>query len=178
LYFSVKRILKEPMAAKKKVRKKTRKKKRVPAAVKKKAAKKRAKRKVKKKTEVRFETTPRRGRFRELREFGEAVACEFSIDNQRARRGTIFRVDSRTGEFVRVKSVEPDERVQQDSFEGQKWIAKVGPRTVATYQVTSRLPVWTLLEDAENDFVPPLPIRNNGDLNEATPTAQVYQQAT
>ena len=166
------------MAAKKKVRKKTRKKKRVPAAVKKKAAKKRAKRKVKKKTEVRFETTPRRGRFRELREFEEAVACEFSIDNQRARRGTIFRVDSRTGEFVRVKSVEPDERVQQDSFEGQKWIAKVGPRTVATYQVTSRLPVWTLLEDAENDFVPPLPIRNNGDLNEATPTAQVYQQAT
>ena len=83
-----------------------------------------------------------------------------------------------TGKLVRVKSVEPDERVQQDSFEGQKWVAKVGPKAVAAYQVTPRLPVWTLLADAENDFVPALPIGDNSDLNEAIPTAQVYQLAT
>ena len=115
---------------------------------------------------------------RELRELREGLECKFSIENQRAERVTIFCVDSHTGKLVRVKSVEPDERVPQDSFEGQKWVAKVGPRAVAAYQATPRLPVWTLLDDAENDFVPPLSIGNNSDLNEAIPTAKVYQQAT
>ena len=41
-----------------------------------------------------------------------------------------------------------------------------------------RLPVCTLFDNAENDFVPALPIRENGDLNEAIPTRKTYQQAT
>jgi M6 family metalloprotease-like protein len=159
------------MAVKKRARKKARKKKAGPA-------KKKAQRKPKKKShKARLKKRPLRGRFRKLRELREGVECTFSIENQRAERVTISCVDSRTGRPVRVKSVEPDERVPQDSFEGQKWVAKVGPRSVAAYQATPRVPVWTLL-DAENDFVPPLPIGDNGDLNEAIPTAKVYQQAT
>ena len=167
------------MVVKKKARKKARKKKRAPPAVKKKAAKKKAQRKAKKKShKARFKTRPLRGRLPELRELREGVACTFSIENQRAERVTVFCVDSLTGKLVRVKSVEPDERVQQDSLEGQKWVAKVGPKAVAAYQVTPRLPVWRLLANAENDFVPALPIGDNSDLNEAIPTAQVYQLAT
>ena len=175
------------MAVKKKARKKTKKqkqvptavkrraikkakKKQVPTAVKKKAVKKKAQRKAKKKPKARFEARPVRGRHRELRELREGLECKFSIENQRAERVTIFCVDSHTGKLVRVKSVEPNERVQQDSFEGDKWIAKVGARAVAAYQVTPRLPVWTLFDNAENDFVPALPIGHNGDLNEAIPT--------
>ena len=165
------------MAVKKKARKKA-KKKQLPTAVKKKAVKKKAQRKAKKKPKVRFEARPVRGRQRELRELREGLECKFSIENQRAERVTIFCVDSHTGKLVRVKSVEPDERVPQDSFEGDKWIAKVGPRAVAAYQATPRVPVWRLLDDAENDFVPALSIRNNSDLNEAIPTTKVYQQAT
>jgi M6 family metalloprotease-like protein len=166
-----------PTAAKRRARKKA-KKKQVPAAVKKKAVKKKAQRKAKKKPKVRFEARPARGRHRQLRELREGLECKFSIENQRAERVTIFCVDSRTGKLVRVKSVEPGERVPQDSFEGQKWVAKAGPKSVAAYQATPRLPVWTLLDDAENDFVPALPIGDNTDLNEAIPTAKVYQQAT
>ena len=165
------------MAVKKKARKKA-KKKQLPTAVKKKAVKKKAQRKAKKKPKVGFEARPVRGRQRELRELREGLECKFSIENQRAERVTIFCVDSHTDKLVRVKSVEPDERVPQDSFEGDKWIAKVGPRAVAAYQVTPRLPVWTLFDNAENDFVPALPIRENGDLNEAIPTRKTYQQAT
>lgn len=166
------------MAVKKKARKKARKKKQSPVVAKK-AAKKKSKKKTKKKRhKVRFKTRPLRGRFRELRELRGGIECKFSIENQRAERVMIFCVDSGTGKLVRVKSVEPDERVQQDSFEGQKWVAKVGPRAVAAYQVTRRLPVWTLLDNAENDFVPPLPIGDNSDLNEAIPTTKAYQQAT
>ena len=73
------------MAAKKKARKKARKKKRVPAAVKKKAAKKRVKREVKKKPKVRFETTARGGRYRDLRELRRGLGCRFSIENQIGR---------------------------------------------------------------------------------------------
>lgn len=165
------------MAVKKRARKEA-KKKQVPAAVKKKAVKKKAQRKAKKKPKARFEARPVRGRHRELRELREGLECKFSIENQRAERVTIFCVDSHTGKLVRVKSVEPDERVPQDSFEGDKWIAKVGPRAVAAYQATPRLPVWTLFNNADNDFVPALPIRDNGDLNEAIPTRDTYQQAT
>ena len=166
------------MAVKKKARKKAKKKKQVPTEVKKKAVKKKAQRKAKKKPKVRFEKTPQRRRDRGLRELREGLECKFSIENRRAERVTIYCVDSHTGKLVRVKSVEPDERVPQDSFEGYKWVAKVGPRAVAAYQVTRRLPIWTLLDDAENDFVPALPIRDNGDLNEAIPTGGAYQQAT
>src|SRR5262245_5052211 len=135
------------MAVKKRARKKARKKKRVLAAVKKKAAKKKAQRKPKKKShKARLKTRSLRGRFRELRELREGVECTFSIENQRAERVTIFFVDSRTGKLVRLKSVEPAERVQQDSIEGQKWVAKVGLRSVAAYQSTPRVPVWTLLD--------------------------------
>ena len=165
------------MAVKKRARKKARKKKPVPAAVKKKAAKKKAPRKAKRKPhKARLKTRPSRRRFQEFRELREEIGCKFSIENQRAERVTIFCLDPRTGRLVRVKSVEPDERVPQESFEGQKWVAKVGPRAVAAYQATPRLPVWTLLGAAENDFVPALPIGGNSDLNEAIPTSEVYQQ--
>jgi M6 family metalloprotease-like protein len=105
------------------------------------------------------------------------VECSFTVENRRAEAVTLYQVAPGEGQLVRVRRINSGERIVQESFEGRRWLARVGQRSIAAYQVTPRLPVWAL-GNAENEFMPVLPIGGNSDLNEAAETSRAYQRAT
>jgi M6 family metalloprotease-like protein len=108
--------------------------------------------------------------------FEALVEQTFAIENGRAETVDIYRIAG-DGEQLKVLSVGPGGTVVQESFETERWLAKVGDSTVAAYQVTPRVPCWKVTT-GKTDFVPRLATGDNSDLNEAPDTVDAYQNGT
>src|SRR5262245_12135039 len=102
--------------------------------------------------------------------------CAFAIENRRRATVEIFRMTG-GGASALERRVDAGATIVQESYEGERWAARLGGREIAAYCVTPRIPRWTIA-DAVTGVVPALPIGANDHLNEAPATRYpLYQRA-
>src|SRR5262245_5158826 len=103
--------------------------------------------------------------------------CTFVIENRRLETVDIYRMRADGLGSLKQKSVNPRVTAVQESYEGERWVAKVGNEEISAYRVTPRVPLWAIT-NAVTGFVPALPIGANSHLNEASATQYpLYQTA-
>ena len=103
--------------------------------------------------------------------------CTFAIENRRLETVDIFRMGRDDRRSFMERRVNAGEIIVQESYEGERWVARVGDEEIAAYRVTSRVPRWAIT-NAVTGFVPALPIGANSHLNEAPATEYpLYQMA-
>src|SRR5262245_39204983 len=103
--------------------------------------------------------------------------CTFVIENRRLETVDIYRMRRDGHGWVKEKSINPEVTAVQESYEGERWVARVGAEEIAGYHVTPRVPLWAIT-NALTGFVPALPIGANSHLNEAPATQYpLYQTA-